>query len=165
MKDQKYREMYAKREEMVKWSKAAEDAVCAKMESVRLSRNYSQPDFSELLDMASLVSYQNMIVRRRAKLTLDTYLRFSYLFGYDLRSATALAPKQTEMDRAVYELAALLSSCSYEGLNELANKTYSVSTIPPETRRKLALAMRELARIQAREEEGEEEKNDEQQPE
>lgn len=147
MKDEKYLALLAKRSEMLKWSKAAEDAIYNKMESVRLSGNYSQSDFNELLCLPCESTYKNVVARRRGFLRLEFFLRFCYLFGYDVRSATTLPPKQTALDTAIYELAAILASCSYEGLRDLANKTYNVDSIPPETRRKLALALRELGRI------------------
>lgn len=147
MKDEKYRSLAARREEMLQWSNATEAAVRAKMESVRLSRNYSKPDFNELLDLPTPSNYQNVVVRARGALSLNLYLRFCFLFGYDIPSVTAFTPRQNALDRAVYELAALFSSCTLNGLYELANSTEKLKSIPPETRRKLALALRELGRI------------------
>ena len=103
MKDEKYNALKAKQDEMVCWSEATADAVRAKMESVRLSNNFSLPDFSELLGLPYESTYQNIVVRDRGILSLDLYLRFCYLFGYE--------------------------------------------SIPPETRRKLAYALRNLGRI------------------
>ena len=39
------------------------------------------------------------------------------------------------------------SSCTLAGLYELANSTEQLKSIPPETRRKLAYALRNLGRI------------------
>lgn len=147
MKDEKYNALKAKQDEMVCWSEATADAVRAKMESVRLSNNFSLPDFSELLGLPYESTYQNIVVRDRGILSLDLYLRFCYLFGYDIEAVTTLPPRQSALDRAIYELAALFSSCTLAGLYELANSTERLKKIPPETRRKLAYALRNLGRI------------------
>ena len=147
MKDEKYNALKAKQDEMVCWSEATADAVRAKMESVRLSNNFSLPDFSELLGLPYESTYQNIVVRDRGILSLDLYLRFCYLFGYDIEAVTTLPPRQSALVRAIYELAALFSSCTLAGLYELANSTERLKKIPPETRRKLAYALRNLGRI------------------
>ena len=115
---------------MVCWSEATADAVRAKMESVRLSNNFSLPDFSELLGLPYESTYQNIVVRDRGILSLDLYLRFCYLFGYDIEAVTTLPPRQSALDRAIYELAALFSSCTLAGLYELANSTERLKKIP-----------------------------------
>lgn len=147
LRDKKYIALKAKQDEMICWSEATADAVRAKMESARLSRNYSLTEFSELLGLPAESTYQNIVVRRRGTLSLDLYLRFCYLFGYDLETVSVLPPRQSALDRAIYELAALFSSCTLAGLYELSNSTEKLKSIPPETRRKLALALRNLGRI------------------
>ena len=150
MKDEKYNALKAKQDEMVCWSEATADAVRAKMESVRLSNNFSLPDFSELLGLPYESTYQNIVVRDRGILSLDLYLRFCYLFGYDIEAVTTLPPRQSALDRAIYELAALFSSCTLAGLYELAMATALrplASSAKMASARKLAYALRNLGRI------------------
>ena len=148
MKDVKYRKLAEKKEKMIEWAEFSEKAICEKMERVRLQHNYSRIEFSELLGYPPS-KYSSIVQYKRSKMTVSFFLRFCYLFKYDISHCITDASSQSDLDRATYEIAAILSSMTPEGIRELSNAINGISsrTLPVTSYRRLTIALRKLRKL------------------
>ncbi len=155
MKDRKYQELMSKQEDMVEWSKFSEEAMYEKMERVRLQHNYSCKEFSILLGYAPY-TYSSIVKYKRVKMPVGMFLRFCFLFGYDISQVVSDSSSQSDLDKATYEIAAILSSLSPEGIRDVSNalvdvnKNRNISTV---IFRRLNIALRKLRELLEKQEE------------
>ncbi|GEM_PF-1354496 len=144
MRNKEYYNKVAQRQEMLDWVEGSKDAFRQKMEMTRLSNNYSCTDFSEILGYDSQFAYRNMFIKDRQKVTLDSFLRFCYQYGYDVQSVSSLAPRQTDRERVILEMAAVLACLPPEGLSHLSDKIEGEKAFSPEMRRKFLQCLERL---------------------
>ena len=149
MKDRKYQELMSKQEDMIEWSKFSEEAMYEKMERVRLQHNYSCKEFSLLLGYTQY-AYASIVKYKRAKMPVGMFLRFCFLFGYDITQVVSDSSSQSDLDKATYEIAAILSSLSPEAIRDVSNafvdvnKNRNISTV---VFRRLNIALRKLREL------------------
>lgn len=145
MDKQQKQQLMQRREKADAWVKKTEDAICAKMERVRLGNGISAADFSDILGYSYKLGYGTMVMRRHAKVTLEAFLQFCYMFGYDIGTAVDSTPENTEIDRATFELAAILTSFTPDGLEDLARAISTTQSIPVSSRKRGIIALRNFA--------------------
>ena len=66
MKNNKYRELEKKQEQMIEWAGASEESLREKMERVRLQNNFTRMEFSELLGY-NKYTYSSMACYRKTR--------------------------------------------------------------------------------------------------
>ena len=159
MINNKYRELEEKKDEMIDWAKDAEAALLEKMVRERIQNNFSSFEFSELLGYSQYKLY-TIMGARKAKLSAELLLRFCYLFGYDISQSNAFASSHTDLDKATYEVAAIISSFPpdairslAEGLDIILGHLAKERGLPTAPYRRLTAAMKELGKcVQSKEE-------------
>lgn len=149
MKNNKYRELEKKQEQMIEWAGASEESLREKMERVRLQNNFTRMEFSELLGY-NKYTYSSMACYRKTKMTANLLLRFCYMFGYDITQAVTYA-SESELDKSTYELAAIISSFPPDAIRSLADGMDIILPhlaeergLPVAPYRRLSIALREL---------------------
>lgn len=128
------------------WVEQTINALIYKMERVRLRQNLTHIEFSEQLGLKGKYSYTSIRTRRLTP-SLDTMLRFLYLYGYDLNTLRKNSVERDELDEAVFEVAAGLSAFSAHDLATLARAVSELNDTEFITRRRVSKAISRLSKV------------------
>lgn len=139
-------DILARAKEVNEWRTETQDAFVAKMERVRLAYDISAQDFARLLGLEKENAYRTLLYGK-AKPTLQMFLSFCYIFGYDLADARSNAPDNKALDKAAYELASIFMSMSPDAIDELSNFISLHLTEDSSVKIRLRLALKEYSAL------------------